>query len=370
LPLYEVGASGITRIPENRFDATLVKSKDLQRLVRANIGMFFGDLFVLSQAHGEGDGGQRSIDLLCIDREANLVVVDLQRVAEPGMLDLSALRHAAAVSTMTFDDAVSAAARDAGNQGKSIHDVQTEILDFLDWTSQDDGEFGAAVRVILVSPDFSGEIIRSVLWLNRHGLDIQCFRLRAHRLLDKRLLFDLEQILPIPEAAAYELSARKFAHAANSRFTERRHRNRRFVAKLWETGIGFSPLFQNERSKAEHSSLSVRIQPGISLIAATRSAHCLVELSAHRNNWNDALFQRLTLARKEFEVMYGHDLVWREQDGHSVLRAQEIVEGGYLSPEESWPAIHEKVIDKLILLDKSFHDFAGNVPKARSASAT
>jgi len=57
---------------------------------------------VVAEEFGEWTDGQRRIDLLGIDKEANLVVIELKRTIDGGHMDLQALRYAAMVSTMTF----------------------------------------------------------------------------------------------------------------------------------------------------------------------------------------------------------------------------------------------------------------------------
>ena len=49
---------------------------------------------------------KRRIELLGIDREGRLVVFELKRTPDGGRLELQALRYAAMISTMTFDDLV------------------------------------------------------------------------------------------------------------------------------------------------------------------------------------------------------------------------------------------------------------------------
>lgn len=50
--------------------------------------------------------------------------------------------------------------------------------------------------------DFSKEITTSVLWLNDQGLDIRCVRLKPYRDNDGNVLIDVQQLIPLPEAAA------------------------------------------------------------------------------------------------------------------------------------------------------------------------
>jgi hypothetical protein len=48
------------------------------------------------------------------------------------------------------------------------------------------------------------------MWLNEHGLDIRCVRLRPYK-LDNRMLVDVQQIIPLPEAAEYQVRIREKA---------------------------------------------------------------------------------------------------------------------------------------------------------------
>jgi len=60
---------------------------------------------VLQDAFGDERDNQPRIDLLCLDTNANLVVVELKCDDDGGHTELQALRHAAMVSSMTFDQA-------------------------------------------------------------------------------------------------------------------------------------------------------------------------------------------------------------------------------------------------------------------------
>jgi hypothetical protein len=62
---------------------------------------------VISEEFGNWTDSRRRIDLLGIDKEANLVVIEIKRTEDGGHLELQAIRYAAMVSAMTFDNVVS-----------------------------------------------------------------------------------------------------------------------------------------------------------------------------------------------------------------------------------------------------------------------
>ena len=125
-------------------------------------------------------------------------------------MELQSIRYASLVSTMTFDQAADAFGRYLTQLGKENQDPREMILDFLGWDEPDDNQFAHDVRIVLASGEFSKELTSSVLWLIEHDIDIRCVRLKPYS-LDGCLLVDVQQIIPLPEAAEYQVQVREKA---------------------------------------------------------------------------------------------------------------------------------------------------------------
>ncbi|MDQ2937430.1 MAG: hypothetical protein M3R67_07960 [Acidobacteriota bacterium] len=107
MALYRLNQSEIEEIPWATFAELGIRERyDLQQLLRRNISAIAPDCLVLTEEFGDFEDSRRRIDLLALDRAANLVVIELKRDEEGGHMELQALRYAAMVSTMTFQDAV------------------------------------------------------------------------------------------------------------------------------------------------------------------------------------------------------------------------------------------------------------------------
>ena len=122
-------------------------------------------------------------------------------------MELQALRYAAMVSTMTFRQVVEAYRGFLTREGKDT-DPEKRILDFLGWADVDEERFASDVRLLLVAQDFSLELTTAVMWLSERDLDIRCIRTQPYQ-LDDRLLLDVQQIIPLPEAADYQVRIRE-----------------------------------------------------------------------------------------------------------------------------------------------------------------
>jgi len=201
--LYELTKTAITDLKQTTFATQDINERmDLQRLLRQNIGVIAPDTLVIAEEFSEWDESKRRIDLLGVDLDANLVVIELKRTEDGGHMELQAIRYAAMISAMTFSQAVEVYER-YPKRNNSTDDAKTALLKFLHWDDANDHRFGEDVRIVLVSAEFSKEITTSVLWLNEHEIDIRCVRLRPYKLDETRVLLDVQQIVPLPEAEEY-----------------------------------------------------------------------------------------------------------------------------------------------------------------------
>jgi hypothetical protein len=208
MALYEIKSDAIVSVTTTSFGVEHVHERaDLQRLLRTNISVVSLDTMVLAEEFCNWDDSRRRIDLLGLDKNANLIVVELKRSEDGGHMDLQAIRYAAMVSTMTLDQAVAAHAGYLAALGRQ-EDARATILDFLGWDDANDEVFGQEVRIVLVSAEFSKELTTAVLWLNEQSLDVRCVRLKPYN-LDGRVLVDVQQIIPLPEAEAYTVRVAK-----------------------------------------------------------------------------------------------------------------------------------------------------------------
>lgn len=210
MPLFELTGQSLTPVDGRTFtDFGLTERQNLQRAIRASIDAITPDVevktMVLAEEFGGWVGANRRIDLLCLDENANLVVVELKRESATHM-ELQALRYAAMISTMRFDQAVQAHKRYLESID-SQDDAEQSIREFLG-VGDEPVAFSEKVRIVLAASEFSSEITTSVLWLNAQGLDIRCVQLRPHD-VDGRVLVDIQQIIPLPEATSYQVALRE-----------------------------------------------------------------------------------------------------------------------------------------------------------------
>lgn len=207
MPLFEVTKDGLAAHASRAFaDIGLYERADIQRLLRQDISVLGEDLLVIAEEFGQWEDASRRLDLLALDKQGRLVVIEIKRTHDGGHMELQALRYAAMISPMTYDDVLRTYTATRGGDANA----RAELEAFLELGDiADDPVISSNVRILLVSADFGRELTTAVLWLNNFdGMDIRCVRLIPYS-IDGKILLDIQQVLPLPEVADYQVKIRR-----------------------------------------------------------------------------------------------------------------------------------------------------------------
>ena len=349
MPVYEVNDGKLTAANPTRFYVEgLRERQDIQRMLRDQIAVLGEDLLVLSDEYGGWIDSNRRIDLLCLDPEANLVVVELKR-DDAGHMELQEIRYAAMIARMTFAEAVDAHTQYLRRCGQSGEEAEANLLAYLHWQEAEQEEFGGSVRIILASGAFSKELTTTVLWLREQGLDISCIRLSPYKLGDGRLLLDVQPIIPLPEATQFQTQIGLKRQAEQKAKVERHEVRYEFwqglltlAAEKTQLHAGRSP------SKDNWISASAGLA-GFTFVYTIRQRDSQVHL------WiddNQDFFLKLAADRAAIESEFGGDLIWKREEGQRGTLIGALVEGGYRSDREDWRQVQQALVDAMLRLER------------------
>ena len=349
MPIFEFGPDGLVPAAGTSFEGERLRERqDIQRVLRERIDALDPALMVLADEFSDWQDSSRRIDLLCLDSSANLVVVELKRSEDDGFMELQAIRYAAMVSSMNFEQAAETSARWRNRADPDTDQAKQDILTFLRWDEPDEDSFGRETRIILVSADFSKELTTSVMWLrDNYDVEIRCVRLKPYKLSDGRVLLDIQQLIPLPEATDFQtkLGVKELAKRKNR--AERHDVRFRFWQALLAQAREKTDLHAN-RSPNDGNWISGSTgRAGFDFSYVARKRDSQVELWIH--NDKDA-FHRLKAQSDEIQAEFGDPLEWMDVEGKGA-RIRYLVDGGYRSPEEEWPRINAELIDAMIRLD-------------------
>jgi hypothetical protein len=208
MALYNFTSSNLEKVAQTSFHAEgILERQHLQQALKKNIEIIAPDCLVIAEEFSEWSDSQRRIDLLAIDKAANLVVIELKRSDSGEHMELQALRYAAMVSTLTFSRAAEIYQKYLQANGDN-RDAKSALFEFLSWGNEQEENFASDTRIVLVSSGFSMEITTSVMWLNQRNLDVRCIRLIPYKYKDS-VFIDVQQIIPLPEAESYQIKIRQ-----------------------------------------------------------------------------------------------------------------------------------------------------------------
>lgn len=354
MPIYEIGPDALVPVSATSFETErLSERRDIQRLLKDRIECLEDGMMVLAEEFSDWQDSSRRIDLLCLDKEANLVVVELKRTADGGYMELQAIRYAAMVSAMTFDQAVETYARYGASGGGGPADTErarSEILTFLKWSQPEEENFAQDTRIILASADFSKELTTSVMWLRDREIDIRCVRLKPYRLEDGRVLVDIQQLIPLPEATEFQTQIGAKRMAERKERVERHDLRYRFWEQLLARAKERISVHAN-RSPGKDTWISGGIgRSGFSISYGLRQRDNSVYLWIENDK---TAFDTLYAQKEAIEAEFGAELDWREEEGQQGRSIGYTQDGGYRSSPDEWPAIQDRMIDAMIRLDRA-----------------
>lgn len=208
MAIYSFNDNSLKKVDVTTFNSQgILERQHLQAALKNQIDVVAPNCLVISEEFSEWAGSQRRIDLLAVNKEGNLVVIELKRTETGEHMDLQSLRYAAMVSTLTFSRGVEIYQKYLNSIGDELN-AEDSLLEFLGWEEPQEDDFAMDVCIVLVSSDFSKELTTSVMWLNERNIDIRCVRFTPYK-YQNQILIDVQQIIPLPEAESYQIKIKQ-----------------------------------------------------------------------------------------------------------------------------------------------------------------
>ena len=137
------------------------------------------------------------LDLLAIDKKANLVIIELKRDDSGTNVEWQAIKYTSYCSNFLQEDIFKYYAEYLQSDED---EAQLKIEEFID---EEIDKLNEKQRMILVSKEFHTDVISAVLWLRDYEIDIECIRFKLYLDQDKQLFITPDLIIPLPEAKDY-----------------------------------------------------------------------------------------------------------------------------------------------------------------------
>lgn len=196
--MYKVNA-GLKQLvklsPRSFGELGVLERFDLEEWVEKSPDILGEELLVIAKEFTLPSGIR--LDLLAIDKQANLVIIELKRGESGRDAEWQATKYASYCSNFLAEDILSCYTQYLGSDEG---EAELKIEEFIDEEMEklNDGQ-----RIILVAKEFHSDVVSAVLWLREYGVDIKCIRLRPYVDEDGDLFITPDVIIPLPEAQDY-----------------------------------------------------------------------------------------------------------------------------------------------------------------------
>ena len=210
LYIYDKKNKSLIPCKETEFKSHgILERQDLAKWVEQHPAILGEELLIITAEYDRFDKTNERLDLLAVDKDGNLVVIELKRDDSGRNVDLQAIKYAAYCSTLRLGDLVEMYVKHQKQKGNEITSGQAQeaILAFIE--NDDFEEFNDRPRIILVSREFRPEVTASVLWLRKFSLDVSCVKWDPYELENGCVAVNSYVLIPPPEAKDFLIQVEK-----------------------------------------------------------------------------------------------------------------------------------------------------------------
>ena len=193
--------------PTGFSDLDLRERFDIQEWIEKSPEILGEDLLVIGKEVTLPSS--KRLDLLCIDKQGQLVIIELKRDDSGSSVEWQAIKYASYCSKLLPEELFK---QYATYLNKTDSEAAKAIEEFID---EDIDGLNREQRIILAARAFNSEVISAVLWLREYGVNIQCTRLAPYLDADGELFIKPETIIPLPEAKDY-IERKEFKNRASA----------------------------------------------------------------------------------------------------------------------------------------------------------
>ena len=196
--MYKVDISNksLKKLNEVSFKQLGLKERfDIQEWIEKTPEILGEDLLIIAKEYKLPS--KIRLDLLAVDKKANLVIIELKRDDSGDSVDWQAIKYCSYCSNFTHEEIYQLYAE---YLGANEDEAEIKIEKFID---EEPNKLNDSQRIILASKEYHSDVVSAVLWLRDFGVDIQCVKLEPFTDTELGLFIKPSSIIPLPEAKDY-----------------------------------------------------------------------------------------------------------------------------------------------------------------------
>lgn len=358
----------LTKIVKTTFHELGFKEREhLQEWIAKAPSCLDEELLIIQKEFDGFDGTNERLDLLALDHSGALVIIE-NKLDDTGRdVTWQALKYVSYCSTLSKTQIVSIY-QDYLDKYFNGEKAEDKLVEFFDGKSMDEIELNEEdQRMILVAGNFRKEVTSTVMWMINHNISVKCFKATPYKHGDE-LLLDIEQIIPVKEAADYYIKMADKAKESQSIKESNKgieELRKRYWLELLEQFATVSKQFQNVNPSTDHWLSGGSGVSGIPFTFAVTKKYASVEISINHGDKeiNEKIFDLLYEKKDEIEKTFGEPLFWERLDEKKSCRISSRLEDVNIVNLDDWQKIKDFQCDAMPRLDKALRQLVQKVAK-------
>lgn len=331
--------------------------KHLQEWLAAEPSALGEELLVIQKEFDGFDKTNERLDLLALDKQQRLVIIE-NKLNSGRDVVWQALKYASYCSSLKRDQIVDIFQRYLDRHGGGS--AREKLIEFFDGIEIDELKLNAGntQRIFMVATHFRKEVTSTAMWLLGHGVPLKCFKVGTYE-MGADLLFRIDQVIPMPEAAAYMIGlAEKEAaeHASDKAVGEAQQLRMQFWSLVLKAiKESHCRIFDNVTPSPRGTAGSGSGIAGVWYEMQFRFEEIRVRLYIDKRESsavNKQIFDELYAQRSSIEAKFGAGLAWNRMDEAkaSVIFYSQPFDG---RDQTQWPTMIEWLVTHMQRLEGS-----------------
>lgn len=186
----------LEEVQETTFSEHDLKERQhIEEWIRKSPEILGEDLLIIAHEYDKFEVNER-LDLLAVDKEGNLVIIEVKRDTTGGNVDFQALKYASYCVRLSPQDILEIY-EEYLNVHASLLNAKDELVEFLEVEAEEEvnNVLNTNQRIIIVGREIDKRILSVCTWLYENRIDIKCITIKPYKLGDQ-VIIDADPIIP------------------------------------------------------------------------------------------------------------------------------------------------------------------------------
>lgn len=337
-------------------DMNCKETESIHEWIRKEPSCLGENLLIIQSHFSDFSESNQELDLLALDKDGNLVIIEIKRDDKDKNITWQSLRYAAACTSFSQDQ-IFDACQDYLEKFDPNLSAEDYISEFIDGNISDT-QFNSTQRIILVASDFPAEVKAVGIWLN-NKVDIKCIQFTTSA-SGNEYFIHFEKVIPLETEQEYLISYAKNERSDQMSSSEIAYKE--FWTKFLNEMKKKTDLFNGVSAGTRGTISRGAGITGIVYRFSISKKSCLAELYIDRKNRseNKQIFGSLKKRRGTIQKKVSKEILWEKGDNKKHSRIMIVKEVNYFD-RTKWLEIIDFMIESMIELEDSLRKYLGTI---------